>query len=119
MGAFPSIPDRDSSCSQPAAPVRVRVSALVRGRCRRWSSRRQNDVMTDATTVTLTGSGLAMPLLGFGTWQVSGRKGYDAIRAALAAGYRHLDTATMYANEAEVGRAIRDSGVPREEIFIT
>ena len=64
-------------------------------------------------------SGVDMPLLGFGTWQLSGRKGYDAIRTALSAGYRHIDTATMYANEAEVGRALRDSGIQREEIFIT
>jgi len=75
--------------------------------------------MSDDRTVTLAPSGLEMPLLGFGTWQVTGRKGYEAIRAALEAGYRHLDTATMYGNEGEVGRAIRDSGVAREDIFIT
>jgi 2,5-diketo-D-gluconate reductase A len=69
-------------------------------------------------TVTLRG-GVEMPLLGFGTWQLSGRKAYDATRAALAAGYRHIDTATMYGNEAEIGRAVRDSGVPRKDIFIT
>jgi 2,5-diketo-D-gluconate reductase A len=70
-------------------------------------------------TVTLNHSKLAMPLLGFGTWQLRGRRAYDAVRAALATGYRHLDTATMYGNESEVGRAIRDSGVPREELFVT
>jgi diketogulonate reductase-like aldo/keto reductase len=69
-------------------------------------------------TVTLS-SGHAMPLVGFGTWQLTGRKAYDATRTALDAGYRHLDTATMYRNEAEVGRAVRDSGVPREDIFVT
>ena len=69
-------------------------------------------------TVTLRG-GVEMPLLGFGTWQLSGRKAYDATRTALAAGYRHIDTATMYANEAEIGRAVRDSGVDRADIFIT
>lgn len=60
-----------------------------------------------------------MPLVGLGTWQLSGRAGYRAVRHALDVGYRHLDTATMYANEAEVGRAIRDSGIPREQIFVT
>jgi diketogulonate reductase-like aldo/keto reductase len=68
--------------------------------------------------VTLT-AGSAMPLLGFGTWQI---KGDDAIRAtsvALEAGYRHLDTATIYGNEGEVGRALSGSGVPREEVFVT
>jgi diketogulonate reductase-like aldo/keto reductase len=60
-----------------------------------------------------------MPLIGFGTWQVTGRRGYEAIRYALEIGYRHIDTATMYGNEAEVGRALRDSGVPREEVYLT
>jgi diketogulonate reductase-like aldo/keto reductase len=60
-----------------------------------------------------------MPMVGFGTWQISGRKGYDAVRYALDAGYRHIDTATMYNNEGEVGRALRDSGVPREDVFVT
>lgn len=63
-------------------------------------------------------SGGSMPLLGFGTWQASGDSCYEATVQALRAGYRHIDTATMYANEAEVGRALRDSGVPREEVFV-
>ena len=70
-------------------------------------------------TVTLAASGLRMPLLGFGTWQLTGRRAYDSVRHALTAGYRHIDTATGYRNEAEVGRAIRDSGIRREELFIT
>jgi 2,5-diketo-D-gluconate reductase A len=69
-------------------------------------------------SLPLTGAP-AMPLLGFGTWQLRGSSAYDAVRTALEAGYRHLDTATMYGNEAEVGRALRDSGVPRDEIFVT
>jgi diketogulonate reductase-like aldo/keto reductase len=60
-----------------------------------------------------------LPLVGFGTWQVTGRRGYEAIRYALTTGYRHIDTATMYRNEREVGQAVRDSGVPRDEVFIT
>jgi len=63
--------------------------------------------------------GADIPLVGLGTWQLTGRRGYEAMRYALAAGYRHLDTATMYGNEAEVGRAIRDSGLPREDVFVT
>ncbi len=63
--------------------------------------------------------GAAMPLLGFGTWQIRGDAAYEAVRDALEAGYRHIDTATMYGNEAEVGRALRDSGVPRDEVFLT
>jgi 2,5-diketo-D-gluconate reductase A len=69
------------------------------------------------TTVPLTAG--AMPLVGFGTWQLRGEECYAATLVALEAGYRHLDTATMYRNEAEVGRAIADSGVPREDVFVT
>jgi 2,5-diketo-D-gluconate reductase A len=64
-------------------------------------------------------AGGTMPLLGFGTWQITGPQAYDAVRTALDVGYRHLDTATVYRNEDQVGRAIADSGVPREEIFVT
>jgi diketogulonate reductase-like aldo/keto reductase len=74
--------------------------------------------VTEIPTVRLRG-GVAMPVLGFGTWQAQGRRGYEAVRYALELGYRHLDTATFYRNEDEVGRAVRDSGVPREEVFIT
>ena len=70
------------------------------------------------TRVPLAGGG-AIPLLGFGTWQLSGAEAYDAVRAALEVGYRHLDTATAYRNEDRVGAAVRDSGVAREEIFLT
>jgi 2,5-diketo-D-gluconate reductase A len=69
-------------------------------------------------TVTLT-NGSAMPLLGFGTWQIKGDDAVRAASAALEAGYRHLDTATVYGNEGEVGRALAESGVPREEVFVT
>ncbi len=64
-------------------------------------------------------TGAGMPLLGFGTWQARGTRGREATRYALEQGYRHLDTATMYRNESEVGQALRDSGVPRDDVFIT
>ena len=63
--------------------------------------------------------GGVMPLVGLGTWQLSGARCYQAVRFALEVGYRHIDTATMYANEREVGRAVRDSGVAREDVFVT
>jgi len=69
-------------------------------------------------TVELS-SGTTMPILGLGTWQARGRSARDAVRRALELGYRHVDTATMYGNEAEVGRAMAESGVPREEVFLT
>lgn len=69
-------------------------------------------------TVTIA-DGVAMPLLGLGTWQAPDREAYDAVRTALDLGYRLIDTATMYRNEAAVGRAVRDSGLAREEVFVT
>lgn len=63
--------------------------------------------------------GEAVPALGLGTYQLTGPEGEAAIRSAIAMGYRHLDTAIRYGNEIEVGRAIRDSGVPRDELFVT
>jgi 2,5-diketo-D-gluconate reductase A len=69
-------------------------------------------------SVTLAG-GVTMPVVGFGTWRVNGRRGYQALRKALDIGYRHIDTATMYGNETEVGRAVRDSGLARQDVFIT
>ena len=64
-------------------------------------------------------SGVHMPLLGLGTWQAGGSEAYDAVRSALDTGYRHIDTATFYRNEDQVGRALRDSGLPRSEVFVT
>jgi len=60
-----------------------------------------------------------MPQLGFGTWQVSDEEAFPAVLKALEVGYRHIDTAMLYGNEAGVGRAVRESGIPREEIFVT
>jgi 2,5-diketo-D-gluconate reductase A len=63
--------------------------------------------------------GVDMPMIGFGTWQLRGRAGRGALRAALDAGYRHIDTATMYGNEADVGGALAESGLRRLDVFIT
>jgi diketogulonate reductase-like aldo/keto reductase len=71
-----------------------------------------------SAAVTLSG-GVAMPLVGFGTWQLRGRRCYEAVRFALETGYRHIDTATMYGNEGEVGRALAGSGIDRGDVFIT
>jgi diketogulonate reductase-like aldo/keto reductase len=70
-------------------------------------------------TVTLD-DGQAIPIIGFGTYRL--RRGDEtrrAVAAALEAGYRHVDTATVYGNEADVGAAVRASGVPRDDVFIT
>ena len=64
-------------------------------------------------------SGSEMPILGLGTWQARGSGARGAVLRALEVGYRHIDTATAYGNEAHVGQAMAESGVPREEIFVT
>jgi len=65
-------------------------------------------------------SGHEIPLLGLGVFRAgAGQPTYEAVRAALDVGYRHIDTAAIYGNEEPVGQAIRDSGVPREEVFVT
>ncbi len=69
-------------------------------------------------TVTLPGGG-GLPLVGFGTWEMTGSRCYRAVRHALEVGYRHVDTATIYRNESDVGRAIRDSELRREDVFVT
>ena len=67
----------------------------------------------------VTAHGAKIPAIGFGTWPMRGEECVRAVAAALEAGYRHVDTASGYGNEREVGEAIRASGVPREEIFVT
>jgi diketogulonate reductase-like aldo/keto reductase len=66
------------------------------------------------------GGGVLMPVLGLGVWQLSeGRETEQAVEWALEAGYRHIDTATFYRNERSVGAALRASGIPREQLFVT
>ena len=60
-----------------------------------------------------------LPQIGFGTWRLDGRACEEGVADALAAGYRHIDTAAMYDNEAEVGRGLRASGVDRSEVWLT
>lgn len=75
----------------------------------------------NVTTSTLPlRSGGAIPVVGLGVWQSArGEVTKNAVLAALRLGYRHVDTARIYGNEADVGAAVRDGGVPREEVFVT
>src|SRR5437879_4112042 len=74
---------------------------------------------TDPRTRALA-DGNQIPLLGLGVWQVpDGPTTVNAVRWALELGYRHIDTAQVYGNEESVGRALRDSGIPRAQVFIT
>lgn len=70
-----------------------------------------------APTVKLS-SGYDMPIVGLGTYSLHGATCVNSVKAALAAGFRKFDTASIYANEKEVGQGVRESGVPREEIFV-
>lgn len=63
-------------------------------------------------------NGVKIPCIGFGTWQTEGEAAVSAVKEAVAQGYRHIDTAAMYHNEESVGRAVRQSGVPRKELFV-
>jgi diketogulonate reductase-like aldo/keto reductase len=63
--------------------------------------------------------GEQIPKIGLGTWELTGETGYWAVRSALEIGYRHLDTAQAYGNEREVGQAVADASVAREEVFLT
>ncbi|MEB0039889.1 MULTISPECIES: aldo/keto reductase [unclassified Pseudomonas] len=74
--------------------------------------------MSQAPLITLN-DGVQIPQLGLGVWQLTDEQAFDSSTAALAAGYRHIDTAMIYGNEAGVGRAVAESDVPREDIFIT
>ena len=71
------------------------------------------------TTPTLTLTGGAIPVLGLGTWQSTGDEAERTVAAALELGYRHLDTATGYGNEAQVGRGLALVGVDRDDVFVT
>jgi 2,5-diketo-D-gluconate reductase B len=74
---------------------------------------------TDPATATANVGGAKIPVLGFGTYGMSGPQLQNVLVAALQLGFRHIDTAQMYQNEADVGVAIRASGVPRDAIFVT
>ena len=74
--------------------------------------------MSDVSNISLN-DGNTIPQLGFGTFQIEPEDTAEAVSKALEIGYRHIDTAQMYGNEKEVGEAIRNSGIDREEIFVT
>src|SRR5947209_9397717 len=74
--------------------------------------------MATVPTIALN-NGVEIPQLGFGVFQLPPEETAEAVNRALEIGYRHIDTAEMYRNEAGVGEAVRSSGLPREELFIT
>jgi 2,5-diketo-D-gluconate reductase A len=79
----------------------------------------EGDRSVTATPIIRLNDGTEIPQLGFGVWRVRNEDSIPAVAKALAVGYRHIDTAALYRNEQGVGEAVRASGVPREEIFVT
>ena len=75
--------------------------------------------MDQHTPHLVLNNGVAIPQLGFGTYKVDPADAVAVVREALEIGYRHVDTAQMYGNEREVGQAVRESGLPRENVFVT
>lgn len=75
--------------------------------------------LVQATKTFTLNTKAKIPAVALGTWKSKANDGYNSTLAALKAGYKHIDTAAIYLNEEEVGRAIKDSGVPRSELFIT
>lgn len=75
--------------------------------------------MNKEQVYTTLNNGVQMPLLGLGAWDMYGKEAEQAVLNALELGYRLIDTATMYNNEKEIGSAVRESGVQRNEIFVT
>src|SRR5947209_5749335 len=74
----------------------------------------------ESSVPTITGNnGIEIPQLGFGVFLVEPHETQTVVETALDVGYRHIDTAAAYNNEAEVGAAVAESGIPREELFIT
>jgi len=71
------------------------------------------------SSTKLLHNGVTMPLLGLGVWQAKNAETVQAVKWALEAGYRHIDTAKIYKNEAAVGQGVKESGLPREQVFIT
>src|SRR2546429_8107529 len=94
-------------CCPPAAQRSERACLQAR------NSRKENIMET------ITTQGVAIPRLGFGTFRMPGADAQPVVESAIALGYRHIDTAAMYDNEAAVGAAIAASGVNRNELFIT
>lgn len=95
------------------------VSSISTVSSKNYQVIKENPGMFDLTSETVTlNSGYVMPINGLGTYSLTGGACYNSVTSALQSGVRLVDTAYMYHNEEEVGRAIRDSGIPREEIFV-
>jgi len=101
-----------------SAPAAATIDMLAGGDLADQPAARAGRTRQVTKTVSFANGG-EIPVIGFGTWQITGQTCVDAVRTALRSDYRHVDTATMYGNEAEVGAAWQDSGLPRDDVFLT
>ena len=74
---------------------------------------------TSCTNTFTLSNGTAIPCIGYGTFETPADEARTAVREALETGYRHIDTAAVYGNQEAVGAGIRDSGIPRDQLFVT
>ena len=111
---------RDGASDDPFAPrpdLTQKLRARQPGRSRFVTETAMPKLAID-TTLSMN-DGHAIPLLGFGVYKIANGPCRKAVLHALEVGYRHIDTAAFYGNEKDVGRAVRESGIPREQIFVT
>ena len=101
-----------------SAPAGATIDMLAGGDLADQPAARAGRTRQVTKTVSFANDG-EIPVIGFGTWQITGQTCVDAVRTALRSDYRHVDTARIYGNEADVGAAVRDGGVPRGEVFVT
>lgn len=115
----PSVSEQESPSSEESAPVEESSEETPDSQTSVTDQAEENPGNFNLETATVTlNSGYEMPIMGLGTYSLSDEECYNSVTALLEAGGRLIDTAYMYHNEAAVGRAIRDSDVPREEIFV-
>ena len=112
------MPSIASSETEPALPRSMRVRHSTLTPASSATSSRRTPGTRRRSPYTLS-NGLEIPKLGLGTWFIDDDAAAQAVRDATAIGYRHIDTAQAYGNEAGVGEGIRTCGVPREEMFVT
>src|SRR3954462_4908595 len=103
------------ACDEARLSGRVRAGVIEAGA----TGREPRMTRVHAAAQSVTVRGVEVPKLGFGTFRLPGADCREGVRDALEIGYRHIDTARGYENEREVGQGIADSGVPREEIWLT
>jgi hypothetical protein len=101
-------------------PVSLALPCVGASWLSRWSTATiERSVHVGTIPNVMLNNGVAMPIVGFGVYQVPPQETEQAVATAVEVGYRHIDTAASYENEEAVGRAVRSSAIPRSELFLT